>query len=91
VRRRYWKNQAAQVRATPGDPKYLSEPMKYNEENIRRMEQGLAPQRFNDDKGVYESVELHHIPPQREGGLFDFVEMWPEEHASADQFRRLGS
>ena len=90
VRRRYWKNEAAQVRAASGDPKYLSDPVKYSEENIRRMEQGLAPQRLNLDKTVYESVELHHIPPQREGGLFDFVEMWPDEHAGADEFRRIG-
>jgi len=38
-------------------------------------EQRLAPQRYNMEKGRWESKELHHIPPQREGGLFDVIEV----------------
>jgi hypothetical protein len=35
-------------------------------------------------------MELHHIPPQREGGLFDFIELWPDEYAAIDKFRYTG-
>lgn len=77
VRRRYWKNQA-----------YLS-PEKYEARQLQRMEQGLAPQRMNA-RGEFESMELHHNPSQREGGLFDFVEVWPDEHAVLDQYRHTG-
>lgn len=89
VRQRYWKDQAEQLKSNPSSPKY-ADTVKYCEENVKRMERGLAPQKLNLEKGRFESVELHHIPPQREGGLFDVVEMWPEEHAKTDQFRRLG-
>jgi hypothetical protein len=54
------------------------------------MERGLAPQRRNLGTGEMESKELHHIPPQREGGLFDFIELWPDEHSQTDALRRLG-
>jgi hypothetical protein len=53
------------------------------------MEKGLAPQNKND-LGELESMELHHIPPQKDGGLFDFIEVWPEEHAEIDPHRKLG-
>ncbi len=54
------------------------------------MEKGLAPQRFNEPTGSWEKLELHHAPAQREGGLFDFIEVWPDEHAKLDRFRHLG-
>jgi filamentous hemagglutinin len=54
------------------------------------MEQGLAPQRKNQLTGEMESMELHHDPAQRDGGMYDFVEYWPDEHANNDKFRRLG-
>jgi hypothetical protein len=78
VRARYWKNQA------------IKEPEKYTSEQLERMKKGLAPQRFNEEKGIWESKELHHEPPQREGGLFDVEELWPDEHANADKFRKTG-
>ena len=78
IRRRYWKNEA------------LYNPSKWNEGQLERMQRGLAPQRKNLETGVWESMELHHIPPQREGGLFDFVPLWPEEHAAVDTYRYLG-
>ena len=54
------------------------------------MKKDLAPQRFNSETGKMESKELHHTPPQRDGGLFDFVEVWPEEHAKMDPNRKIG-
>lgn len=78
VRRRYWRNQA-----------HLH-PENYEEHELQRMREGLAPQRYNA-KGELESKELHHRPPQREGGLFDFEEVWPEEHANLDEYRHLGN
>ena len=85
VRKRYWKNQAERIKSDPSfRPDYG------NPGNIKRMEKGLAPQRLNEKTGLWESMELHHIPPQREGGLFDFFELWPEEHAKLDDLRHLG-
>lgn len=52
------------------------------------MKKGLAPQRFNPNTGKIESMELHHTPiPQRNGGLFDFIKVWPDEHKAIDIFR----
>jgi hypothetical protein len=82
IRSRHWKNQAQWAKSNPGH--------KYGDANIPRMEQGMAPQRFNPKTGQMESMELHHTPPQREGGLFDFVEVWPEEHAKLDPNRYMG-
>ena len=65
-------------------------PEKYKLHELERMEKGLAPQQLNPLTGNLESKELHHIPPQREGGLFDFIEVWPNEHANLDDFRYLG-
>lgn len=53
------------------------------------MEQGLAPQKRNIATSVNESTELHHNPCQKDGGLFDFIEVWPDEHAGLDANRRL--
>lgn len=76
VRRRYWKTQAH------------FHPNEYNPVQLERMKKGLAPQRINN-AGELESMELHHIPPQREGNLFDVVEVWPDEHAFLDNFRQI--
>ena len=53
------------------------------------MQQGLAPQRINPVNGRIESMELNHVPPQREGGLFDVQKVWPDEHAAVDPYRKL--
>lgn len=76
---RYWKNEAATEGAIE----------KWSAENIKRMKRGLAPQRFNRVTGLWESKELHHTPiPRRHGGN-KFIEVWPDEHAAIDFYRRL--
>ncbi len=61
----------------------------YDPFNLTRMQKGLAPQRINPNSGLMESMELHHhIVPQRNGGLFDFMKVWPDEHRALDPFRR---
>lgn len=77
VRERFWKNEAH------------FNPNNYSEANLARMREGLAPQRINEVTGELESMELHHAPPQRDGGLFDVVPLWPDEHALVDPLRRL--
>ncbi|HEV7738091.1 MAG TPA: hypothetical protein VGO47_12050, partial [Chlamydiales bacterium] len=77
VRSRYWKNKAIEAKSNQGS---------YSEANIQRMERGFAPLELNQDTGLFESVELHHTPPQREGGLFDFIEVTPSEHARIDGY-----
>jgi len=54
------------------------------------MRNGLAPQRINPMTGELESMELHHTPSQKDGGLFDVVKLWPDEHAAVDSNRYLG-
>ena len=76
VRQRFWKNEA-----------FYNENA-YNESNLLRMRRGLAPQRINPKTGLMESMELHHTVPQRNGGLFEFIKVWPEEHKAIDRFRR---
>lgn len=84
VRQRHWKNKA-----------YLHEngqiqgPLVYeaSTENVARMKQGLAPQ-IKNARGQLESIELHHSPPQREGGLFNFIEVTQKEHISLDPYRK---
>lgn len=83
VRQRHWKNRAFEAKSNP-------ELYDYKKTDIERMKSGLAPQRLNKQTGKVESMELHHIPPQRDGGLFDFIEVWPEEHANLDPNRYLG-
>jgi RHS repeat-associated protein len=76
VRSRIWKNEA-----------FYNSPV-YDEVNLARMRLGLAPQRINPLTGSLESMQLHHIPPQREGGLFDVIKLWPDEHKLVDPFAR---
>ncbi len=79
VRARYWKNEAQNNAAN------------YSDANLDRMKQGLAPQRINPTTGQVESMELHHTPAQRDGGLFDVQPVWPDEHAAVDPFRQTGN
>ena len=81
VRQRYWKNEAF----------YNAE--SYSAENLARMQKGLAPQRVNPLTGELESMELHHIDPQRNNGpnTYDNLEkLWPDEHAAIDEYRHTG-
>ena len=58
VRSRFWKNEAASPTAVTT----------YGSENVDRMSKGLAPQRYNADKGRLESMGLSHEPiPARDG------------------------
>jgi RHS repeat-associated protein len=79
VRARYWKNES------------LLNPENYSEANLYRMGKGLAPQRINPTTQKLESMELHHTPAQRDGGLFDVEKVWPDDHAAADPFRHTGN
>lgn len=87
VRRRHWKNKAFDHKNGK-----VFEELEYQvtEENIARMEKGLAPRFYDKDLNKWESVELHHNPPQRDGGLFDFVEVTPQIHEKMDRCRNLG-
>ena len=76
VRQRFWKNEALLNGAV------------YEEFNVLRMKKGLAPQFRNVKTGVMESMELHHTIPQRNGGLFEFIKVTPEQHRLIDPFRR---
>jgi len=64
--------------------------MKYSDVNLERMRRGLASQRLNPITGRLESKELHHFPPQRDGGLFDFEAVWPDDRALIDAYRHTG-
>jgi hypothetical protein len=79
VRQRFWKNEA------------LLNSENYNSQNLLRMQKGLAPHRLNPVTGILESMELHHTPPMRDGGLFEFIKVWPDEHALIDTFRHTGN
>ena len=80
VRGRFWKNEATSPDAAA----------KYGQENLDRMRRGLAPERYNPDKGGIESMELSHEPvPARDGGT-EFVPRWPQDHAAIDPYRRPG-
>jgi len=61
----------------------------YKEFDIPRMQKGLAPQRFNFEKGLWESKHLHHTPiQQKDGGLFQFIDLWPDEHIKLHLYSR---
>jgi RHS repeat-associated protein len=78
VRERIWKNEA------------FFNASNYSVNDLSRMRGGLAPQQLNPRTGQLESMELHHWPPQRAGGLFDVEKVWPNRHARIDPFRQLG-
>ena len=80
-RHRYWKNEAYYNGSG------------YSPENLERMKRGRAPRRYNRRTGKWESMELHHLDPQRNGGAhsYDNLErLWPEEHAEKDKYRYIG-
>lgn len=80
VRQRYWKNEAHYN---------LND---YSPKNISRMKKGLAPQQINKKTGQLESMELHHIKPQRENGpnsYSNLKKVWPDEHAEIDSYRHV--
>jgi len=87
VRNRYWKNKALAHKEGKVEGVQIYE---LSEENLRRVERGLAPQIRNPKTGEMESIELHHEPPQKEGGMFNFIEVTPQEHAAIDPHRYLG-
>lgn len=77
VRSRFWKNEANEPMA--GD--------QYGATNVDRMKKGLAPRRYNRQKGGWESMELSHEPvPFRLGGQ-SVTPRWPQEHALFDPYR----
>jgi hypothetical protein len=79
IARRYWKNESIKGDALK----------KWDVENVWRMYEGRAPRRRNPKTGEIEGMELHHHPiPRRHGGR-DFIEVWPDEHAELDHYRRL--
>ena len=82
VRQRYWKNEA------------LLNPMNYVQDDITRMKTGLAPKVKNPITGLFESMELHHIIPQRTGlpniHTFDnLMPITPKDHAVIDRYRYI--
>lgn len=57
------------------------------------MRNGLAPQQTNIRTGKLESMELHHIIPQRENGpntYNNLMRVWPDQHAEIDSYRHIG-
>lgn len=79
VRGRFWKNEAA-------SPQYGT----WDAQQLDRMRRGLAPQRYNLDKGGIESMDLSHEPiPFRDGGR-GILPRWPQDHAAVDPYRRPG-
>ena len=79
VRQRYWKNESFLNNASNI----------YSESNLLRMRKGLAPQIRNTRTGRLESIELHHTKPQREGGLFEFIKVTPDQHSFIDPYRKI--
>ena len=86
VRQRHWKN-----KAYLHENGLMKEAQIYEASsvNIARMKKGLAPQRYNPNSQKLESIELHHNPAQREGGLFNFTEVTVDQHAKMDKFRHV--
>ena len=91
VRHRYWRNEALNVKNGVTTKALEQECYDPTEENLTRMEKGLAPQSFSEKSGKMESIELHHDPAQRDGGLFDVTPMTPEMHAQQDPLRHTGN
>jgi hypothetical protein len=80
VRSRYWKNRSEA--AASGE---------FSQANLERMRRGTAPQDYNSRTGQWESRELHHVDPQRNGGSngpFNLRELTPDQHRALDPYRR---
>jgi hypothetical protein len=58
---------------------------------FKKIEKGQPSQRINPDTGEIESMEFHHRPLQRDGGLFDVEPLGPDEHAKKNKFRYTGN
>lgn len=95
VKRRYWINvafyiQNADEHSQEGRLRTKANSL-YSQGNLERMESGKAPVLKNPDTGKENPLELEHRPfPQREGGLFDFVEVNDTEHDVLDPKRNTG-
>lgn len=79
VRSRYWKNRATS--ASKGE---------FSARNLELMRQGKAPKLYNSRTDKFESVELHHVVPQRAGGSngpLNLREVTPDQHGAIDPFR----
>lgn len=59
IKQRFWKTEASLNTEN------------YSPGSIERMNSGKAPLQL-DPSGEYKALQLHHNPPQREGGLFQF-------------------
>jgi len=77
IRERFWKNE------------WANNPGGYDTPTLDRMRGGRPPQRWNEKKGRWESMELHHDPAWRDGGRYDVTPMWPNDHARIDPHRHL--
>ena len=75
VKKRYWKNEA-----------HLNAE-NYSAENLARMKKGKAPLVRYPENGKEYPMELHHNPPQRNGGLYDVEPITPWDHNAIDPFR----
>lgn len=81
VRSRYWKNRYDAAKDTG----------EFSKENLRRMNKGQAPLDYNPRTGRFESRELHHVKPQRDGGPNspeNLREVTPDQHRALDEHRR---
>jgi RHS repeat-associated protein len=81
VRSRYWKNRYEAAKDTG----------EFSKENLRLMNKGQAPLDYNPRTGEFESRELHHVKPQRDGGSHspeNLREVTPDQHRALDEYRR---
>jgi hypothetical protein len=82
VKQRYWKNEA------------LLNPQGYTAENLLRMERGLAPQQFNDNTRLWESMHLHHVHGRdtrivpNPHAVEHLMPLWPDAHREWHRQRR---
>jgi hypothetical protein len=80
VRSRYWKNRS-----------HSASPREFSQANLERMRRGSAPLDYNARTRQWESRELHHVDPQRNGGShgpFNLREVTPDQHRALDRYRR---
>ena len=62
-------------------PKQKTTKKEVAKERSPKKREGVLKQKGYKSGKLPKDKELHHIPPQSEGGKFDFIEVWPEEHA----------
>ena len=62
----------------------------YTEEQLARMEKGLAPQRFNEEVRKWVSKELHKAPPiPQDPSDLNIIEVWADEPSMTDPFQNF--